>query len=383
MHRHIGGAGRSLRSLARAGLGAVLLGAGDARAAPAEVDGVEPLRLPAAVPDRLMAGFGLAEVQPSGPGLAVLALPPAATVERAAVPTRPSGLPWPSGASCGLPEFAAWRGRRLDAQVQFVWHDTWDQMAARLNSPYYRSQVGLTPQPVISLALLPKSDAYQFARCAKGEFDGHFRQFGQIMAAIGAGRAIVRVGWEPNVGAIHHPWAFDTKDQVPAYLGCFRHAVTALRAGASTLRIEWTVAKATVWPFSVLDAYPGDGYVDVMGTHYYDVADQFSTQRKWDNFYDDRVHGGPQGLGPWIETVNARGKQLGIGEWGVWARFVEPPVADSPVYVRNMYQFFRKNAPSIAYESYYNCGGDHRLYPDGPFPKASATYQKLWSGPVQ
>src|SRR3954462_6847725 len=245
------------------------------------------------------------------PELALLTTPPMSPSPglahaKPASPSWPSGLPWSSGASCGLPEFAAWRGRKLDVQVQFVWHDSWDQMAARLNSPYYRGQVGLTPQPVISLALLPTSDAHQFARCAKGEFDGHFRQFGQIMAAIGAGDAIVRVGWEPNVGAIHHPWAFDTKDQVPAYLGCFRPAVTALRAGASTLRIEWTVAKATVWPFSVLDAYPGDGYVDVMGTHYYDVADQFSTQRKWDNFYDDRVHGGPQGLGPWIETVNAR-----------------------------------------------------------------------------
>jgi hypothetical protein len=282
-----------------------------------------------------------------------------------------------------LPELAAWRGRKLDAQVQFVWHDDWDQMAARLNSPYYRGQVRLTPQPVISLALLPRSDAYQFARCARGEFDGHFRQFGQIMAAIGAGHAIVRLGWEPNVGAIHHPWGFDTKDQLPAYLKCFRHAARAFRTGSSTLRIEWTMAKATVWPFSVLDAYPGDGYVDLMGTHYYDVDGEFSTQTKWDNFYDNRVYGGPQGLGPWIETVAAYGKKLGIGEWGIAARSVEPPAADSPVYIQNMYRFFKKNAPSIAYESYYNCSSLHRLYPDSPFPKASAMYRKLWSGPVR
>src|SRR4051812_26482927 len=96
MHRHIG-AGHSLRSLARAALGAVLLWAGHAQAAPADVDGVEPLRLPAAVPDGLTAGFGLAGVQPGGPELAVLALPPASTAEWAAALTRPSGLPWSSG----------------------------------------------------------------------------------------------------------------------------------------------------------------------------------------------------------------------------------------------------------------------------------------------
>ena len=82
-------------------------------------------------------------------------------------------------------------------------------------------------------------------------------------------------------------------------------------------------------------------------------------------------------------AIAGRADDTGAAEPDVLVPPDTTPVADSPVYVRNMYQFFRKNAPSIAYESYYNCGDNHRLYPDGRFPKASATYQKLWSGPVQ
>src|SRR3954447_20612985 len=116
MHRRIA-AGRGLRTRAGAAAGAVMLGAGGARAAQAAPPGIEPA--PPA-PDRLTIGLGLAGASLRGPELAALAPRPAATAAgRPAAPTRPSGLPWSSGASCGLPELAAWRGRKLDAQVQF------------------------------------------------------------------------------------------------------------------------------------------------------------------------------------------------------------------------------------------------------------------------
>ena len=184
---------------------------------------------------------------------------------RSPPPALASGLPWRSGASCGHGAFEAWRGRKLDVQVQFVWHDSWDQMAARMNSPYFRTALTWTPQPVVSLAMLPTSARQQHAACAKGAFDGYFRQFGRILTAAGAGDAIVRIGWEPNTGTHSHPWGFDTADQVPGYVGCFRHAAAALRATMPGVRIEWGVSKAGVWTFSVLDAYPGDAYVDLIG----------------------------------------------------------------------------------------------------------------------
>jgi len=51
------------------------------------------------------------------------------------------------------------------------------------------------------------------------------------------------------------------------------------------------------------------------------------------------------------------------------------------VYIANMYRFFRDNAGSVAYETYFNAMADqHLLCPSTRFPKAAAMYAKDWSG---
>jgi hypothetical protein len=331
--------------------------------------------VPAADPARL-AGTRLARLD-AAPALGPFPAIPGPVTP--AAPATASGLPWRSGASCGHGAFEAWRGRKLDVQVQFVWHDSWDQMAARMNSPYFRTALTWTPQPVVSLAMLPASARQQHAACAKGAFDGYFRQFGRILTAAGAGDAVVRVGWEPNTGTQNHPWGFDTADRIPAYVGCFRHAAAALRATMPGVRIEWGVSKAGVWTFSVLKAYPGDAYVDLIGAHYYDVGAQFTRQGAFDNFLDATRYGGPQGLNTWLPVVAAHGKLLDVPEWGVWARHTTAAASDSPVYIQGMYQFFKAHAAQIAYENYYNCADVHQLGTTTQFPNASAMYQRLWS----
>ena len=53
--------------------------------------------------------------------------------------------------------------------------------------------------------------------------------------------------------------------------------------------------------------------------------------------------------------------------------------ADDPVYIDNMYRFFRGNAGSIAYETYFNAMADqHLLCPSTHFPKAAARYRANW-----
>ncbi len=84
------------------------------------------------------------------------------------------------------------------------------------------------------------------------------------------------------------------------------------------------------------------------------------------------------GLGEWLKAARARGKKLAVPEWGVWDTG-DTRAADTPVYIDNMYRFFRANAADIAYENYYNCPQKHRLFPQTDFPQASARYRALWS----
>ena len=124
-----------------------------------------------------------------------------------------------------------------------------------------------------------------------------------------------------------------------------------------------------MWTFSVLDAYPGDAYVDLIGAHYYDVGAQFTTQRAFDKFLNSTRYGGPQGLNRWLPVVTAHGKPLDVPEWGVWMRHGTAADADSPVYIQGMYQFFKANAAKIAYENYYNCSDAPPARHDHPVPE--------------
>src|SRR3954451_16652261 len=148
---------------------------------------------------RVLAG-GLAA---AGAVLASLAAASAADLDSPIV----SGLPWRSGASCADATYAAWRdGRRLGADVVFVpaAHRAAREDEAATSS--FRGRVGLSPQLVVSLPMMPKTAPKRHAACARGDFDGHFRRIGAALAAAGAGRAVVRLGWEYNRGSGSHPW---------------------------------------------------------------------------------------------------------------------------------------------------------------------------------
>jgi hypothetical protein len=327
---------------------------------------------------RVLAG-GLAV---AGAVLASLAAASAADLDSPIV----SGLPWRSGASCADATYAAWRGgRRLDANVAFFPAATWAAMEDQAATSSFRGKVGLSPQLVVSLPMMPKTAPKQHAACARGDFDDHFRKIGAALADAGAGRALVRLGWEYNRGSGSHPWGIDTAGEIPAYVACFRREAAALKSAAPGLRIEWTNGRYTRMAVSPTRAYPGDDVVDVVGIHYYDNPNypRQSTQAEWDRQSTMTYAGGPMGIATWVPWAARRGKKLAVSEWAVWgvAGFTGSVdrKGDDPVYVQNMHAFLEAHAPAIAYENYFDCLDRHRLFPDTRFPKASAAYRQLWS----
>jgi hypothetical protein len=170
-----------------------------------------------------------------------------------------------------------------------------------------------------------------------------------------------------------------TVEGIPDYVGCFRRAAAALKSAAPNLTIEWSVGRQASLPINIMDMYPGDEAVDVIGLHYYDnVSPKIRSQAYWDQHYNATRYDGPRGLGAWLATARAHGKKLAVPEWGVWNQG-SVAKADNAVYIENMYRFFRNNAADIAYENYYSCPLTHRLYPQETFPAARAKYRELWS----
>ncbi len=329
--------------------------------------------------DRLARGSRTCRLVSAG-GLALATLV-AAPLARADIATPMlSSLPWRSGASDGgFPCLSDLRHRTLDAITIFIAPPSFAQMVQNTGS-WVQQSAKKAPLLVVSLALLPKNNAGQFAACAAGSFDAYFSQIGANLQKAPAQGVDVRLGWEANIGSDSHAWGVDPADQVGDYVQCWRHAALALKAGGPRVNVEWTSAKKTQnKALSLAAMYPGDDVVDVIGVHYYDSGPEKNTQVLWDKYYGLSFNGWPWGLGAWLQFAKSHGKKLGVGEWGLWDRGQGAAMADDPVYIDNMYRFFRDNAGDIAYETYLNgMTGLHPLCPGTTFPKSTAQYQLDW-----
>ena len=385
-------------ALLAAGVLAGLLGQ-PGRAGAAGPPAMEPV--PAAAPLAALDVLGAAPAAPARTELALLDLaagveplsahlqssPAPAVTAAAAGPASfgvtASGLSWFSGATDGgFQCLAQMRHRALDVEHVYVAPQTFTDMVQNTGSwvPRYASKA---PVFMVSLALLPKANKSQFSQCAAGAFDGYFRQVGANLRQAHARAVIIRLGWEANIGSDSHPWGVDSPAQVPTYKACWRRAATQIKAGSgNTVLMDWTSAKKTDnTSLHVADMYPGSDIVDIIGVHYYDSGPEKNTQALWNQYYSATFGPNPWGIKPWLDFARAHGKRLGVGEWGVWDQGQPAAQADDPVYIDNMYKFFKANAGSIAYETYFNAMADqHLLCPSTRFPKAAAMYAKDWSG---
>jgi beta-mannanase len=244
-------------------------------------------------------------------------------------------------------------------------------MTRHLTNDFFKGRVQQSQQPVVSLPMMPDSAAKQHAACATGAFDERFREFGRNLVAAGAGNAVVRLGWEANIGTDSHPWGIDSTREVPAFKSCFARLVGALKSTASNIKIEWSNAKRYDSTLPALTTCPGNAYVDIRGLHYYDRP-PITSQAAWDREVNRYEKGHPVGIGAWVAEARRNGKRLAVPEWGVWE-------SDNLFHIELMYKFFKANAGSISYENYFNTNVKHRIFPVNAFPNASARYQQLWS----
>ena len=286
-----------------------------------------------------------------------------------------SGLPWSSGAACGGSNFEAFRGKQQDVQVLFAPFDTFDNMLYYFtnNNPAKVAKNGI---PIsIGLGLLTEETRGQLANCAAGAFDSYFMQIGAALVKQGAGQASIRLGWEAN--GITFPWVIGTNPY--KFRDCFRRAANALHSTAPKLKIAWHNARKGKLEISNTTSYPGDFYVNDVALSFYDRTLVNADQDVWDSNYELTKNGGPAGLASWLAFARSRNKKLTLGEWAIAKGSYDG--FDNPFFIQKMYEFFKANASSIYYESYFNCpqgGSPHYVYPDDGNPSSSAMYESLY-----
>jgi hypothetical protein len=300
---------------------------------------------------------------------------PAAAAGKGFGAGRLSGLPWHSGCSLsGISAFEAYRGRACDSYTMWNLHKTWSEIPSfrggwpTLHKLPGRLSIGLAPFPDTHSAV---QNPGLWDNAARGAYDSVYTLFAQKLAASGRTDVIVRIGWEHN-----HTYPWYSGGNPKAYKTAFRRIVDILRRYNPTVLIDWTsIKRGDKSP--VAESYPGDDWVDIIGIDFYDGYPALNDQAIWDKQYNATANGSPWGLGSWLAFAKSRGKKLSLPEWGISVG-VSPGSKDNPFYIQKMWEFFKANASSIAYENYFNQKPRHQLTPGNLNPLASAKYKELW-----
>jgi hypothetical protein len=227
---------------------------------------------------------------------------------------------------------------------------------------------GSGAQPVLSVPMLPPSGA-TLAQGATGAYDSYFRTLAENLVADGDSNAILRLGWEMNGN--WYPWSIQNGNAAN-YAAYWQQIVTTMRAVSPSFRFDWCPNSGSVSVNGVLlnpaAAYPGDRYVNYIGSDIYDKTSVTTAQnaaKRWHSYLTQ-----PYGLEWQKNFAAAHDKQVTFPEWGL----VEGSNGggDSPAFVQDMYNWMAHS--NLAYESYW----DYSSSSLSDFPHSEALYKKLF-----
>jgi Glycosyl hydrolase family 26 len=286
--------------------------------------------------------------------------------------------------------FEEWRGRKSDITLLFMGRD-------HFNRDYGQWPDGRTLKPggtlesvtsrgmTVSLAipLLTTADSGDFAKLARGDLDDAHRAVARrIQEIVGRHPIYLRLGWEATRG---YPWSYSGLDgnaDPDEYKQAYRRIARIYKEEIPGAKVVWNHLKKHTVP--IVDYYPGDDAVDVIGIDPYDNCQGtgcVDSEREWEKFLGsyDPATGMAQGLQGLLDFARSHGKKLSICEWGASNRdFDSKSRTNNAYYVTAMYQFFKDNAEAIEYESYFGAE-KHQIHPPAPhLEQVSAAYLAAW-----
>ncbi len=186
-----------------------------------------------------------------------------------------------------------------------------------------------------------------------------YQQLAQSLVNAGQSYAILRIGWEWST--TYFSWG--VQNTTPAqYVTAFDDIVTTMRSVAGQhFLFDWCAA-ADITPTngSYAASYPGDQYVDYIGTDQYD-----NPGSSWTDTLNT-----VGGLTYTVNFAKAHSKYVSIPEWGLNG-------SDDPAFINDMYSFIVNPSNDVGYSSYFSYDGS--INSDiTQFPQSAAAFTKDW-----
>jgi hypothetical protein len=327
----------------------------------------------------LLSGLIAQELRPFRPG------GPAVRVRATVAQPGPILGVYRGAAPSEVAAFGRWLGRPPRYVLDFARRHTWAQIADP--SRYLEDWAGSSYRLVFSVPMLPEAGHPpdpthdSMAAGARGAYDAHFARLAKNLIALGHPDAVLRIGWEFNLG--HSRWAVDDPT---VFIQYWRHIVTAMRSvPGSRFEFDWNVNNGDTRN-DAAEYFPGAAYADYVGVDIYDASWQQQTypyprdckrscvarrqRTAWKHNYSAE-----RGLAFWSRFARSKGIPLSLPEWGAWERADGHGGGDNPYFIRRMHDFIQDPANGVAYQIYFNFDGSdgrHRL------PNAAAEYRRLF-----
>ena len=285
----------------------------------------------------------------------------------------PSRVSWASGAWLAnnspsvAAQFGAWRDSPVNVIDEFSLTSTWQDIVEPAG--LYQRWQGSPYTMAFAVPMLPTAvSGVSISACASGNYNSYWKQFGSVISSHGLGTSIIRLGWEFNGN--WYPWA---ATQPATWVQCWRQIVTSARTTAPGLQWDWNVNRGGSGGLQdPTQAYPGDAYVDQIGVDSYDWWPAATTSSGWNSQLNST-----QGLNYWLSFAQAHGKKFAVPEWGSVSTSISSAAGgDDPAYVQDMYNFFKANAGSLAFEANLQGISTKGTYwPATTLPSAAASYR--------
>jgi hypothetical protein len=256
----------------------------------------------------------------------------------------------PSYATDYLPKGEGWAGLEAATNIT-AWTPT-----------HYRLVIGVPILPGVGTLALG----------ATGAYDQYFTVLGQNLVADHEGNAILRLGWEFNGNWF--PWSVATSADAANFVSYWQQIVTTMRAvPGQKFKFLWNPNSSSPTKYNPVQAYPGNAYVDYVGTDVYDNfwGTPFTPGAAW-------VHQLEQQWGlDWLAAFAVEhNKPIAIPEWSDEFRTDGHGLGDDPSFVVNMADWFVTNDVAFANVWSYDTSPTYRNnLLDGTFPKALAAFR--------
>lgn len=294
-----------------------------------------------------------------------------------------------SGRPDNVAEYEKWAGRNVAYVLDFTGSsgvtqaDPWSSIE---NPGWVCGRWANTRyNPIFSVAILP-TDNLTLAAGARGDYNAHWKKFGETMVARGCGDDVLRLGWEFNGGFYNWTIWPEEGGSAEAYAAYWRQIVTTLRSVPGTsFKFDWCPLRgkttSTVTQAYIEKAYPGDAYVDFIGLDAYDTAAPGKTgDARWQEQLTR-----PVGLQWQRDFAKLHGKPVTYPEWGLTVRPKDKlGGGDNPYYIQKMYEWFNalpaSGGGSLGYHMYFEVDASdasHRLML-GQFPNSAAKFKYLF-----